>query len=215
MEDEVAAERERALAAGGGQGIVGDDQSPGGLRPRRAVGDVDDPEQGIARRLDPEQRRLLLQRSGEGGLVALVDERGAQFALFLQPLEQPIGAAIAIVRRNHMRVRRKQQGDEQGRRLARIGDHPAGRAFELGERLGQHVAIGIDRARIIISRLGVGIVPAERVRRPERRREAVMAGIAARARRGDDRRRLALPAHRKASTRAETLSASLRNMSWP
>ena len=215
MENEVAAEVERALAAGRRQGVVGDDQRAGRLGLGGAIGDVDDAEQRIARSLDPDQSRLVRDRGGEGALVALIDERGAQLALILEPLDQPIGAAIAIVRRDDARTGRQQQQRKQGRRLARIRHDAARGPFELGKRFGQHVAIGIDRARIIIGRLGVGIVPAERVRRPDRRHQAVMARIAASAGRRDDRSWRSLAAHRKASTRAETLSASFRNMSWP
>ena len=75
VEDEVAAQR-RAAAAGRASAAYCR-RSPARPPPsprRRASAMSTSAEQGIARRLDPDQRRLLRQSGGEGRIVALVDE---------------------------------------------------------------------------------------------------------------------------------------------
>ena len=82
MQDEVAAERERPLAARRRQRVVGDDQRAGRLGRRGARGDVDDPQQRIARRLDPDQRRLLRASAAAKAASSLWStNRAAQLAL--------------------------------------------------------------------------------------------------------------------------------------
>ena len=190
MEDEVAAERQRTLAAWRRQGVVGEDEGAGPVGLLRPHGDVGQAQQRIAGGLDPDQSGLARERGGEGGIVAHVDEIGGQPSLVLEAADQAEGAAVAIVRRDDMRARRQQQQGEQSRRLSAVGNCAPGRALELGQHIGQHVPIGADRARIIIVGLGVGVGPLERVRGPQRRRDAAIGRILVRPRGGGDRWRV-------------------------
>ena len=72
MDGEVGAVLERALVDGRGERVVdGDHRAPA---PGDDARDVDDVQQRVGRRLDPDQARLVAQRGADGVEVGLVDE---------------------------------------------------------------------------------------------------------------------------------------------
>jgi hypothetical protein len=113
VHDEVGAELERPLEKGSREGVV-DDAERADLVGRGGGGfDVDDPEQRIRRRLDPDELRPIVERPGQKrvrrrplDLVALrlVDLR-----------EETVGAAVDVVDRDDPVAGREEVEDGGGR----------------------------------------------------------------------------------------------------
>ena len=70
MHDDVEAEFERALHVGAGKGVVGDEPDAASLRDARDGFEIDELQQRIGRRLDPDQPRFGPQRRFERGEIA-------------------------------------------------------------------------------------------------------------------------------------------------
>src|SRR6185437_16293898 len=100
VHDEVRAERERLLPDGGQEGVVDYDERTGRVAERHEMLDVGDPQQRIARRLDPEERRGPGERGFDGRKIAEVDELDTPLATTPPGFEQPVGAAVAVVGRD-------------------------------------------------------------------------------------------------------------------
>jgi hypothetical protein len=80
-----------------------------------ARAEVDDAQQRIARRFDPHELRLLRERLRERGIVGLIDEQHAQRTALGERIEQPVGAAVAVVRRNQQIAGIEELTDELNR----------------------------------------------------------------------------------------------------
>ena len=65
VDDDVGAELERPLEVGRGEGVVDDDQRAGLVRRLGDGADVDDVQQRVRRRLEPDDARLLVEVVGE------------------------------------------------------------------------------------------------------------------------------------------------------
>ena len=150
MNHEIRTERDRPLQGRRKKSVV---DSNAGSRTLGLCGnrlDIDDAHQRIARRLDQHQGRRKRERCTQGSGIALIDEGDLDLPASLPRFQQTIGAAITIVRRD----------DETS--LAGLGEnniyrsHPgthddsARAAFQLGQRIAQHVAAWIGRTRIFI-----------------------------------------------------------------
>ena len=104
MHDHIGAERERLLPHGREESIVRGHQRTGRMGGIGDGADIHDPQQRVARRLDPDEIRL---RSAERRPARaprrsrLIDEVDRELALRVQRCEQPISPAIAIVGREN------------------------------------------------------------------------------------------------------------------
>jgi len=220
----IGTQGQRALQRRRQEGIVGHHLRPRLMGEATDVAHVDEAQQRVRRSLDENQLRLLRQRLGERRLVVLVDEDDAEVALARAGAEQPVRAAVKVVR-GHQQVTglQRRQGQVDGRHAGR-GHHTAGPALKPGEGLGQHVARGIARAGVVVAAFllepGEGVVG----RQVERRHDRAVGRVAVDAGAGGDgakvgRRRFGA-AHRVISLRAvrrmsPTRASSLRKASWP
>src|ERR1700733_2167990 len=76
-------------------------QPPGPVGRVAGPSNIDHPQQGIAGGLDPHQFRLQRKRRAQLIGVALIDEINHEISLGVQRIEQPISAAVAVVRGDH------------------------------------------------------------------------------------------------------------------
>ena len=65
MDDEVGAERERLLEVGRGERVVDREQGAGGVRGLGSAADVDDVQERVRRRLDPDEACVVVEVRGE------------------------------------------------------------------------------------------------------------------------------------------------------
>jgi len=100
MHDQVAAETERLLAARRCKRVVGDNDGPCSPRLPGMVGDVDQPQKRVAGGLDPDHRRATFKCRRKRVIVRLVDEDGLDPAAVGQPLDEPVGPSVAVMRRD-------------------------------------------------------------------------------------------------------------------
>ena len=124
--------------------------------------DIDDAEQRIAGRLDPDHAGLLRERVGDRTVVRLIDERHAEVCLARECIEQAVGTAVAVVGR-HKEVARPEQMREQ-RDCGHTGrcHYRAGATFEVGQRARQQITRRVAAARVIVLPLFAKCVEAER-----------------------------------------------------
>ena len=98
MDDDVDAEFQRPLQIGAAEGVVGDRDQAAAPGKRGDAFEVDDAQQRVGRRLDPQHFRLRPDRRLDGGKVGEVDEADLQPGRALaHPFEQPERAAIDVV----------------------------------------------------------------------------------------------------------------------
>ena len=90
----VGAVLERALVDRSGEGVVDRDERVAPAR--HHGGDVDDVEQRVGRRLDPDQPRVVGHRGGERVEVGLVDHRVAQAPAREHLVDEAEGAAVEV-----------------------------------------------------------------------------------------------------------------------
>ena len=119
------------------KGIVHHRKRAGGARSFGDGADIDDAQQRIARRLDPNQLGAGRERRTQFFGVALVDEIHHQTALGMQRRQQSISPAIAIMRSEHAGTGRQGRQDQGDGRQACASDDGAGAAFEVGQSLGE------------------------------------------------------------------------------
>ena len=106
VDDEVGAERERLLQERGGEGVVDGEQRAGGVRGVGGAADVDDVEERVRRRLDPDELRVVVEVRGER-LVELVGGhvREAVALRLVDPGGHPVHAAVDVRDQHHSLAR--------------------------------------------------------------------------------------------------------------
>ncbi len=115
-----------------------------------AARDVDDVEQRVRRRLDPDHPRARVEQLREA-LVEGVHRRELEVvALRLVDLrEDPVGAAVDVVDRHDPVARRQQVEHRRDRSHAGGEREPVGGVLERGEALLERGARGVRRARVV------------------------------------------------------------------
>ena len=97
MDDEVGAERERLLQVRRGEGVVDGEQRAGGVRGVGGAADVDDVQQRVRRRLDPDEPHVVAEVRGEVLVELLGRDVGEAVALRLVDLRgHPVDAAVDV-----------------------------------------------------------------------------------------------------------------------
>ena len=137
VDDEVGSERERLLQVGRGEGVVDDEEGADGVRSVGGAADVDDVQERVRRRLDPDEPHLLVEMRrqvlvelvgrdvGEAVSLRLVDLRG-------HPVDAPVDVGdqddpLARVDEMEQRRRRPEARGERDavRRLPRGSRAPS------------------------------------------------------------------------------------------
>ena len=160
MHDQVEAVFERVLDIGTGEGVVGGGPDAALLGDRRDALEIDELEQRIGRRLDPDQARVRpdrrLDRAGVGEIEIADLEAGRALA---HALEQAPRAAVEIVDRDDMgavveafeRGRdRGQPGGEGERRAAAFEIGDAALERHAGRILGAGIVVALVHARALL-----------------------------------------------------------------
>ena len=130
VDGEVGAVLERALVDRRRERVVdGDQRAPA---PGDDARDVDDVQQRVRRRLDPDQPRLVAQRGGDGVEVGLVDEVVGQAPAAEHLVDEAVGAAVEVVRQHDVvagRAHRRDhaRGSPPSRRRTRRRSRPRAR----------------------------------------------------------------------------------------
>jgi hypothetical protein len=111
----VGAELERALDRGRGERVVDDDLGPAlhGVDDRLDVHDV---QQWVRRRLDPDDGGLGPDRVDQGLEILLVDEVVAQSPAGEDLVDETVGAAVQVVRKDHVVAGLRGRRDQRVRR---------------------------------------------------------------------------------------------------
>ena len=135
MHDDIDAELERPLEVRAAECVVGDGKQafpPGQVDDRF---EIDDLEQRIGRRLDPQHARVGPDRCLDGSKVGEIGEADVQASrAAAHAVHQPVGAAIDVVGGDDMRAGVEQfqyVGDRREPRAEGEGGDPA---FEVGHR---------------------------------------------------------------------------------
>ena len=150
---EVGAEREGLLPRRRQERVVDCDEGTAGVPELRDRGNVGDAQQRVARSLDPHQRRRPRQGLGQCSLVTEIDEFHLALAAAAPGVEQPIGAPVAIVRRDDASAHRHEVADHRDRRHAACRNDRAAALLELRQRRRQQVARGVARAGVVVGAL--------------------------------------------------------------
>src|SRR5690606_33717618 len=102
-----------------------------------------------------------------------------EVALGGQRVEQAPTAAVGVVRHHQAVARLQQRVQHEGDRThAGGGDHAAGAAFQVAQRLGQQVAGRIAAAGVVVLALVAEAVEAEVARQHDRRGHRAVGGVA-------------------------------------
>ena len=156
MDDHIDPELDRPLGHRGGEGIITDGQNaapPGEFGHRL---EIDDPQQRIGRRLEPDHPRLVaygfFERLGAGQIgVSEAQPRRA----FANIGEQAVGAAVQIVESDHV-IAGIEKLQNRGRSRHPRGEGVAGgAAFEIGD-----AALEGHAGRILAARIFIALVDA-------------------------------------------------------
>jgi hypothetical protein len=148
VHDGVGAVLERALVDRRGEGVVDRDDRVAPASDDR--GDVDDVEQRVGRRLDPDQARVGAHSSGHRVDVGLVDHRVAQAPAREDLVDEAVGAAIEVGGNDDVVAGRAHGGDQrvggghargEGRRVA---------ALQIAQRALEGAARGVGAARVVV-----------------------------------------------------------------
>ena len=124
--------------------------------------DVDDVQQRVGRRLDPDQPRLVAHRGGDGVEVGLVDEGVAQAPARQDLVDEPVRAAVEVVRQHDVVARRADRGETAWVAAMPRGERRGVAALELASACSSACGSGWRPARTRSSRrsrrprLGVG-----------------------------------------------------------
>ena len=153
MHDDVGTEGERLLEVARREGVVDDEDRPGGVGDVGDGADVGDAEQGVARGLDPDEPR---DAGADRGLdrVDVVDrgDRVLDARRSGHLGEVAVGAAVGV-RRDDGVVAGPQQGPHDGVLAgeARREREAASAALEGGEALLEGRPGGVGRARVLVA----------------------------------------------------------------
>jgi len=150
---EVGTEREGLLPRGRQEGVVDRNEGAAGVPELRDRGNVGDAQQRIARSLDPHQLRGPRQGLGKRGLITEIDKLYVALAPAPPGVEQPIGAPVAVVRRDDAPPHGHEVADHRDRCHAARCDDGAAPLLELRERGRQQVARGVARAGVVVAAL--------------------------------------------------------------
>ena len=157
VHDDVEAELERSLDPRAGKRIVGDrDQIAlaGDLRDR---GQIDQLEQGIARRLDPDHPGIGADRRAQPLRIGHVDEADAQVGRALaHVLEQPVSPAVQIVAGDDVRARVQRVDQRRHARQPRGEGEPARAVLEAGDACFQRGPRRVAGARVVVALVHAG-----------------------------------------------------------
>ena len=122
------------LERGGGEGVVDDDERSRVVAEAGETGDVGDPQQRVARRLDPQDPRgSLLQRRRDGVEVAHVDDPQPDAPGPEDPRDEPVRPAVDVVAEQHLvaglqdRAQQRVFGGEARTRTRDRGGRPRSR----------------------------------------------------------------------------------------
>ncbi len=219
MHDEIRSERDGLLPGRRQEGVVDDYQRSGRAPESRERLDVGDAQQRVAGRLDPQQRGRLRQGGLHGRFVAEVHEVDDTLASPSPSLEQPVGAAVAIVRSDDAPAVRDQIADQGNRGHAGRRHDRTGAQLEIGERLRKQVAGRIPGARVVVAALLAEAAERERRGQMDRRHDGARRIVALESRANGLRYLVRTIAHATLPSAAVNMprncSDSLRNASCP
>ncbi len=158
VEDDVRAVLERPLEGRRGERVVDHDERPPatlGCTPGHGRGDpvdVDDLEQGVGRRLEPDQPGALGQRFPEGvgpGREIDVVRRHARSSA--DPFEVPERPAVDVIADDDLVTRSRQLGDRRCRRRARREGDAVSPTLERRDRPFESFAGRVLRAGVLVA----------------------------------------------------------------
>jgi hypothetical protein len=149
VHDGIGTEREGQLQVRRGERVVDDNDRVAVVRDPRDRFDVDDGQHRVGRRLDPHDARLVPPLPVDRVEVGEVDRRPGQAARLVHARDEPVRAAVGVVRDEHMvaRVQPPQQGVLR-RQPAREREAVA-RLLERREALLERAAGGIAAAGVL------------------------------------------------------------------
>ena len=174
---EIGAQCERLLQCRRQERVVCNDDRSGAMPRLAHAPEIGNSQQRIARRLDPQHRRLALRdrlldvRRGEIGQLEL------DLPLRGERAEQPICAAVAIMRGEHFSSTRHELQRQRDRRHAGARDHSTHAFFQLAQRAREIVARRISGARVVVLPLLVEAREGERRRQMDGRHHRTMMCI--------------------------------------
>ena len=183
VEDDVGAEIERALEVRGRERVVDDQQGAGRLRGAATARDVDEVEQRVRRRLDPDEPRVADERARVRRELGGCRVREAVALRLVHLREHPVRAAVDVVDADDA-VAGVEQVHDRRRRADPGGERVAVRGvLERREALLERRAGRVRAARVVVA-----LVDADRLLRERRglvdrrrhragRRVGLLAGV--------------------------------------
>ncbi len=219
---EVCAERDWPLPRWRQERVVDEHQRARCMRLLSECANVDDPQQRIAGRLDPDQLRTKRERRCKGAVVGLIDELHAHDAALRQVAEQAIRPAVTVVRRYQQVVCREELHDKVNSRHAGGRNDSPSPAFERCKRFGERIARRVAGTRVVVRSLLAERLEGERRGQVNRRDDSTVLSVRleGRAHCASGSRKLvthdAPPCPDSARSKTGSRAApSLRNASWP
>src|SRR5262249_47732851 len=134
VDDEVRAQGGRLLQVGRGERVVHREQRTGLVRQLGNGGDVDNLQQRVRRRLDPDEPCCRREDVAKAAGASVLGVTGGQAPRLEDPLEQAERAAVQVGRRGHLVAGLEQPLHHRGRRgQPRREGQAAFAAFEGGQ----------------------------------------------------------------------------------
>ena len=170
VDDDVGAELERELEVRRGEGVVDDDEGAGGVRGVGRLADVDDVEERVRRRLEPDDAGALVQVLLEAGLDLLGGEEREAVALRLVDLrEHAVDAAVDVVHTDDVVARLEQVHDRRRRAEAGGVREPVVGPLQRGEARLERRPRRVPGAGVVVALVDADGVLDERRRLVDRR----------------------------------------------
>ena len=151
MHYHVGAQLQRTLEVRAGEGVVDDHERTGRVGRVDHGGDVDDAQQRVGGRLQPDQARRGAQGAGHGGRVRRVDVVDLHPKARQQTVKEAGGAAIQVVVRHDMVAALQQVGDGRFGAHARAEGQPVVAALQRRHALLQRGPRGVAGARVFVA----------------------------------------------------------------
>ena len=108
---DVRAERQRPLEVWTHEGVVDHDQRPALVRQPGDGLDVDEFQQGVGRRLDPDHAGTLVERLFDGAQIASIDKSEGEAHRLQHAPKEPVAAAVQVVHCHRVVARFEQLHD--------------------------------------------------------------------------------------------------------
>jgi hypothetical protein len=177
VHDHVGTETDGLLPPRTHEGIVDGDQRAGGVRGFRYRRDVGDPQQRVARRLDPHDAWPGRQGARHGGRIGHVHEIDLGTPGPLQGRKQAVGATVAVVGCHDPFPWLSQRDAEAYRRHSRGRYDRPGTALQIGQRPGQRIPGRVAGPGIVVLAPLVQSREGECRRQVDRRHHGAVLGI--------------------------------------